>query len=101
MELNDEIHLAVPREVAVVGDPQAEATKAMLSSLALPFRPEIVTAFSAPQDAERAAREVPLLQGRAASSGVAQTPTAWVCRDMACNLPVHTAAELEAQLAQD
>jgi hypothetical protein len=39
---------------------------------------------------------IPLLEGRQAIGGKA---TAYVCRDMACQLPVHTAEKLERQLA--
>jgi hypothetical protein len=40
---------------------------------------------------------IPLLQGRQAIGGRA---TAYVCREMACKLPVHTPQELEAQLGE-
>ncbi len=40
----------------------------------------------------------PALEGRSAPGG---RPTAWVCMDRSCKLPVHTAADLEAQLPGD
>jgi uncharacterized protein YyaL (SSP411 family) len=88
-------HLVPPREVAVVGDRESPETRALLDVLAKSFHPEVVLACSAPDEVEAAAKLVPLLQGRSAADG---KPTAYVCRDMTCQLPVQTAAELERQL---
>ena len=89
-----DFHLAPPREVAIVGDAAAPETRAMLDLLATRFHPGTVLAFAG-ADAHAAAGAVPLLEGR---EGGERQPTAWVCRDMTCQLPVHTAAELDAQL---
>ena len=43
------------------------------------------------------ARAIPLLAGRAAACGRA---TAYVCRNMACNLPIHTPEALAEQLGE-
>jgi uncharacterized protein YyaL (SSP411 family) len=92
-----DFHLAPPREVAIVGDSGAPETRAMLDLLAAGFHPGTVLAFAEPgADAKAAAAVVPLLEGR---EGELEKPTAWVCRDMTCQLPAFTATELEAQLA--
>ncbi|MCZ6472908.1 MAG: thioredoxin domain-containing protein [SAR324 cluster bacterium] len=89
-------HLSPPREVAVVGDAEAADTRAMLEALATGYHPALVTAFASPRQAAQAAGLIPLLEGRA----TVDKPTAWVCRDMVCQLPVHNAADLRAQLAE-
>ncbi|MGK2849492.1 MAG: hypothetical protein ACSLFN_01060, partial [Candidatus Limnocylindrales bacterium] len=57
------------------------------------WRPNQVIA-AAPADAVGASA-IPLLADRVAIDG---RPTAYVCRDFACRLPVTTAEALEAQL---
>ncbi|MEE8396283.1 MAG: thioredoxin domain-containing protein [bacterium] len=92
-----DFHLAPPREVAIVGDPADPETQAMLQTIAGAFLPDTVVAFAAPQDAAKAAEAIPLLHGRQAIGG---RPTAYVCRQMTCQLPLHTAAELAEALAK-
>jgi hypothetical protein len=89
-------HLAPPREIVIVGDPAAPETQALLAVTHRRYLPDAVLAFAAPGDVAEAARHIPLLEGRQAIGGKA---TAYVCRDMACQLPVHTPDELERQLA--
>jgi hypothetical protein len=93
-----DFHLAPPREVAVVGDPAAADTQALLAALDRRFLPNTVVAFAAPDQVEELGGLIPLLASRQAVGGRA---TAFVCRDMACQLPVHTAEELERQLREE
>jgi uncharacterized protein YyaL (SSP411 family) len=87
--------LAPSREVAIVGDPSAEATHALVREVTVErFVPNHVLAVAAPDDA-RAAERVPLLAGRSTLDG---SPTAYVCERFGCNLPVTSPAELAAQL---
>jgi uncharacterized protein YyaL (SSP411 family) len=83
-------------ELAVVGDPLAADTRALLAVAQRPFRPHLVLARLAPGDDEAPAL-TPLLQGREQLGGRA---TAYVCEQFACKLPVTEPAALESQLSQ-
>ena len=82
-------------EVAVVGDPQTEAAKAILDVLRRPFRPNVITAWAPGGVAEH--ETIPLLSYRLMRQGRA---TVYVCRHFACQLPVTSAAETAALLAE-
>jgi uncharacterized protein len=87
--------LAPSREVAIVGDPSADATRALVREVTVErFVPNHVLAVARPDDAD-AAERVPLLAGRSQLDG---SPTAYVCERFACNLPVTAPADLAAQL---
>jgi hypothetical protein len=88
-------HLAPPREVAIVGDPAAADTQALLAALHTRFLPDTVLAFAAPGEVAALGERIPLLEGRLAVGGRA---TAYVCRDRICQLPVHRLEELVTQL---
>jgi len=78
-------------EIAIVGDPMAPDTRALLGVTRDRYRPRTVLAFSA-QPHESA---VPLLRDRDALDG---TATAYVCRGFACQRPTTDPAELARQL---
>ena len=80
-------------EVAIVGDPSDPATRELLGPVWSTWRPNQVLAV-APAD-RAAGSEVPLLHDRVAIDG---RPTAYVCCNFACNLPVTDAAALAEQL---
>jgi len=82
-------------EVAVVGDSRPEAAKAILDVLRRPFRPNVITAWASGDVAEH--ETIPLLSHRLMRGGRA---TVYVCRDFACQLPVTSAAETAALLAE-
>jgi uncharacterized protein len=92
-----DFHLGPPLEIAIVGDPQAPDTQALLQAVQRRYLPGAVLARAAPEAIPALGARIPLLEGRQASGGRA---TAYVCREMACRLPVHTPAELEAQLRE-
>jgi uncharacterized protein len=83
------------REVAVVGEPGADDTGALLARVWGTYQPNRVLAMAAPGDRDAAA-EVPLLADRTALGGRA---TAYVCEHFVCQLPVTEPEELAAQLA--
>ena len=85
--------LSHPREIAIVGNPEAADTRALLEVCRSGYRPHQVVALGAP-DAD--VPFVPLLQGRHQIEGHA---TAYVCVDMTCQAPVTDAAALQALLA--
>jgi uncharacterized protein len=83
------------REVAVVGDPGAGDTDALLAQVWRTYQPNRVVAMAAPGDRDAVA-EVPLLAERTATGGRA---TAYVCEHFVCQRPVTEPEELAAQLA--
>jgi uncharacterized protein YyaL (SSP411 family) len=82
------------QEIAIVGEPSEEDTRALLAEVWERYLPVSVVALLRPNDAA-AAQRIPLLQHRTQIDGRA---TAYVCRNFACNLPVTEPAALGAQL---
>jgi len=89
-----DLALAPVAEVAIVGDPGDEATRALLEVASAGYAPNRVVAL-APADGEATA--VPLLEDRLRLGG---RPTAYVCRGFVCRLPVTDPDALRAQLAE-
>ena len=89
-----DLHLGPSREIAIVGDRDDPATRALLHAVTGDrWLPNAVIAVAAPDDAD--AREaVPLLRDR---SPVGGRPSAYVCEGFVCSLPV---TDVEALLAQ-
>jgi uncharacterized protein len=83
-----------PREVAVVGDPDATDTKALVQTVYEGYLPNKVVAGRGPDDDE-AGGLIPLLAQRPARDGQA---TAYVCVHYACQTPTTDPEELSAQL---
>src|SRR6266508_1565143 len=75
-----DLHLAPPRELAIIGNPNDELTRAALE----PWQPNAVVAFGPSED-------VPLLAGRTAVAG---KPTLYECERCACRAPVTDPSEL-------
>ena len=81
-------------EVALVGALDSADAQDILRSLRQPFRPNLITAHRLDDVAPTV---IPLLEGR---KRLNQRTTVYVCRDFACRLPVHTASETTALLAE-
>jgi hypothetical protein len=79
--------------VAIVGDPADAATRELLQPVWSEWRPFQVLAVASADAAPALA--IPLLHDRPAIDG---RPTAYVCRDFVCSLPVTTADRLKDQL---
>ncbi|MCY4624383.1 MAG: thioredoxin domain-containing protein [Chloroflexi bacterium] len=86
--------LSTPREVVVVGDREDAATKALLEAVHSRYIPNKVVAGMASED-DPIADELALLEGRGLVGG---RPTAYVCQNYACQLPVTDPAALLEQL---
>ena len=84
--------LSGPQEIALVGDPQATDTQALLEVVRQGYRPNQVVALTAADQPSR----VPLLADRAQKDNRA---TAYVCRHFTCRQPVTTPIDLQAQLS--
>jgi uncharacterized protein YyaL (SSP411 family) len=86
--------LSQPREIAIVGDPEAADTQALLNIVRDGYRPFQVVALGAP-DAVGSTAAVPLLQDRGLVEGRA---AAYVCRGFTCQSPTTDSDGLQAQL---
>ena len=80
-------------ELAIVGDPATPGTRALLATARAGGRADLVIAVAA----DPARSVVPLLADRVAIGG---RPTAYVCRNFACRLPITDPAGLELELAE-
>jgi uncharacterized protein YyaL (SSP411 family) len=85
-----EAHATGPVEIAVVGDPADQGTRALHRTALMAVAPGAVVSVG-PPDAEG----VPLLEGRGLVDGV---PAAYVCRGFVCRLPVTTTSDLTREL---
>jgi uncharacterized protein YyaL (SSP411 family) len=82
------------REVAIIGEPEAPGTKALLGLVYARYLPNKVLAGRAEDDAESAGL-IPLLAQRPTRDG---KPTAYVCEGYACQAPTTDPEELKRQL---
>jgi len=82
--------LSNPREIAIIGDPDAADTQALLDVVRQGYRPFQAVALGAPGAQPPG---VPLLQDRGLVDGRA---AAYVCRDFACQAPVTEPERLRA-----
>jgi uncharacterized protein YyaL (SSP411 family) len=84
-----DMNLAQPKEIAILGPPEAPATQALLRTVFEPFLPNKVVAGG------EAADGMPLLEARGPLDG---QPTAYVCQHYVCREPVTTPEALRKQL---
>jgi uncharacterized protein YyaL (SSP411 family) len=78
------------QQVAIIGAPQAPETQALFDVLWQAYRPRMVVAAASPgADTPELLIERGLLQAR---------PTAYVCQNFTCKLPVNTPEDLRQQL---
>ena len=89
-----DFYMSTPYEVAVIGNPEAPDTKALLAAVYSAYLPNKVVAGRSESD-EEASRLVPLLADRSVRDGRA---TAYVCVQYACQSPTTDAEELKRQL---
>jgi uncharacterized protein len=89
-----DFHLSRPREIAIIGEPGAPDTQALIDAVYARYLPNKVVAGRAPED-EEATGLVPLLAEREARGGRA---TAYVCEGYACQSPTTDPEELAGQL---
>ena len=80
---------APTQEVIIVGDPDAEATRALLHAARQSYHPRRFVAHLRPDHAS----DLPLLAGKTAAGGV---PAAYVCRNQTCHAPVTNVADMLA-----
>jgi uncharacterized protein YyaL (SSP411 family) len=89
--------LSGPAEIAVVGAPQDDRTRALHQTALHAAPPGAVLALGDGSQPIGAEGGVPLLDGRGLVNGA---PAAYVCRQFTCQAPVTTPDQLRAVLAQ-
>jgi uncharacterized protein YyaL (SSP411 family) len=89
-----EFALATVKEIALVGEPAAADTRALIDTIFRPFLPNKVVLLRAPGE-ESPTVPSPLLEDRTLIDGKA---TAYVCEHYACKLPVTDVDALREQL---
>ena len=90
-----DFYLSTPKEIAIVGSARRAETNALLSEVSRRYLPNRVVVGSVGNRAAEARSGIPLLEDRDRVDG---KPTAYVCENYACNLPVTEPAALAAQL---
>jgi len=92
-----DLFLASPYEIAVIGAPDAEETRAMINVIFKRYLPNKVVAF-APEADSTESRTINLLEGRDRVDG---RSAAYVCRNFYCEAPVTSAARLDEALRRE
>ena len=87
-----DLALAPALEIAIVGEPASPGARTLLAEVRSGYRPNLVVALAA----DGAPSAVPLLRDRPAIDG---RPSAYVCRGLACRLPVTDPRALRDELA--
>jgi uncharacterized protein YyaL (SSP411 family) len=89
-----DFYVSLPREIVIVGPTDAESTQTMLREISSRFMPNKVAVGMA-DPANPPLKDSPLLEQRVMQGG---QPTAYVCENYACQLPVTDTTALAAQL---
>ncbi len=89
-----DFYVSSPKEVVIIGPRDDQATAALLQTVYGGFRPNKVLVGADDADSAQS-YGLPLLEARGMIDG---KPTAYVCQNYACQLPVTTPEELAAQL---
>ena len=85
-------------QVVIVGDKDHPSTTAMIREARSGFNPDRIVAHLDPLESDEASDSLPLFEGRDMIDGL---PTAYVCRNYACELPVTDVDLLAVQLRDD
>ncbi|HCL26493.1 MAG TPA: thioredoxin domain-containing protein [Dehalococcoidia bacterium] len=88
-----DFYVSAPKEVVIIGPREDPATQALLRTVYGSFQPNKVLVGA--EDAGD--HGLPLLESRGMTDG---KPTAYVCQNYACQLPVTAPEDLAAQLAE-
>ena len=87
-------HAGMP-QIVIAGEAEAADTRALFDALRVSYRPTAVVVPAFGEHRSALERVLPWVKPMAARDGRA---TAYVCRDFACQAPVHTAETLLASL---
>ncbi len=86
------------KQVVIVGNRDDAQTEALLTEARRVYNPDRIVALIEPDDVAEAARSFPLFADRKLIDG---KPTAYVCINYACRLPVTDVDALASQLSDD
>jgi uncharacterized protein YyaL (SSP411 family) len=86
--------LSPVKELAILGQPEANDTQILLAVINRRYLPDSVLACASPGDSH-SVQAIPLLSERPLKDGMA---TAYVCQNFVCQSPVNTPEELSALL---
>src|SRR5437764_3639768 len=89
-----DFYLSTPKEIAIIGESNADDTRALLHEVWTRYLPNKIVARATESD-QRAAEVVPLLRDRPMIEGRA---TAYVCENYTCQKPANSPEELGRQL---
>jgi uncharacterized protein YyaL (SSP411 family) len=84
-------YLATTQEIVIIGEPREAATQALLETVHSRYLPNKVLVVARPGQVDELSLRIPLLAGRSQIDGA---PTAYVCENYACQLPVTEPAAL-------
>ena len=90
-----DFYLSTPKEIALVAGLSDPATQSLLEVIYGGYLPNKLVVGRDPSAPGQGSFEVPLLEGRGMISG---RPTAYVCENYACQLPVTEPEALAGQL---
>jgi uncharacterized protein YyaL (SSP411 family) len=90
-----DFYLSTPKEIAIVGEMDNPATQGLLEVVHSRYLPNKVLAGSEPDSLARGSGATPLLESREMMGG---SPTAYVCQNYVCRLPVTEPEALADQL---
>ena len=85
-------------QIVVVGSRDREDTASLLDAIARIYRPFTAVISVDPQSGDRRQRVAAVVPGVASMQMIGGRATAYVCQDFACQAPVTSAADLEAQV---
>jgi len=85
-------------EIVIAGGANDPSVTSMIRVLRERYMPNAVMAFRPEKDVNKIVSLVPYVEAQTAIDG---RPTAYVCRDYACRLPVHDADGLVSQLDEE
>ena len=91
-----DFYLSAAKEIAIVGDPSDAETQALVSEVYRNYLPNRV--FLGQGSDEGALAGLPLLEDRGQING---RPTAYVCQNFICQLPVNDPSALAKQLVEE
>ena len=93
-----DFYVSLPKEIAVIGGAEDEGTTALLDTVFGSYLPNKVLVGLDPEQEppSSATGDIPLLENRGMIEG---KPTAYVCQNYACQLPVTDPESLASQLA--
>ena len=90
-----DFHLSQPKELAIIGMPEAAGTQALVREIWRQYLPNKVVAQGVPEN-EFASASIALLRDRPQTHG---KPTVYVCENYTCGQPATNPQELAAQLS--